>query len=222
MGGILAIWHDLEDSSTDLYESWLVGEHIPERLALSGFLEARRYEAVMGSPRYFITYAVASPETLASPQYLERLASPTPLTIEAMRGFRNMKRTACALAYRSPRKALGGCAIAAYAEAPAAIDESALLGQAAALERDPRVVGVQVWRPAQGPASATSSEAKLRPGGDRRIEAALVVEVLREDDGAALEDTVRAALRRSTTSVPDNVRIHVDTYRLLGVWRNGS
>src|SRR5215467_863904 len=130
MGGTLAIWHDLEDSFMDLYEDWLMGEHIPERLALPGFLEARRYESVMGSPRFFIAYAVATPEALASPEYLARLASPTPMTREAMKGFRNMKRTACALAYRSPRRAFGGCTIAAYAESPAAIDETVLLGQA--------------------------------------------------------------------------------------------
>jgi len=222
MSGTLAIWHDIEDSFADLYEGWLVDEHIPERLALPGFLEARRYESVMGSPRYFIAYSVATPDALASPEYLARLASPTPMTREAMKGFRNMVRTACALAYRTPRKGLGGCAIAAYAESPATIDQAALLGQAAALERDPRVVGVQVWKAARGAAGAPSSEARLRPGGDRTVEAALVVEVLREDDGAALEDTVRAALRQSVKEIPDNVRFHIDTYRLLGVWRNGS
>ena len=206
----------------DLYESWLVGEHIPERLALPGFLEARRYESVMGSPRFFITYAVATPEALASPEYLARLASPTRMTREAMKGFRNMMRTACVLAYRSPSRGLGGCAIAVYAESPAAIDDSVLLGQASALERDPRVVGVQVWKAAKGAAGAPSSEARLRPGGDRTVEAALIVEVLREDDGAALEDTVRAAMRESVKVFPEDVRIHIDTYRLLGVWRNGS
>ena len=213
MSGVLAIWHDLEDSFSERYERWLVGEHIPERLALPGFLEARRYEAVMGSPRFFIAYAVASPEALASQEYLARLASPAPLTRETMKGFRNMVRTACSVAYRSPRPALGGCAIAAWAEGPASIDEAAMLEEAAALERDPRVVGVQVWKAAQGPASAGSSEAKLRPGGDRRIEAALVVEAMREDEGVELEEVIRSALGEGA---------HVGTYRLLGAWRNGS
>ena len=222
MGGTLAIWHDIEDSAMDLYESWLVGEHIPERLALPGFLEARRYESVMGSPRYFIAYSVATPEALASPEYLARLASPTSMTREVFKGFRNMMRTACALAYQTPHRGLGGAVVTAYAQAPAAMSEAALLQQAVALERDPRVVGVQVWRAAKGAAGAPSSEAKLRPGGDRSVEAALVVDVLREDDGAALEDTVRAAMRQSVKALTDEVQIHIDTYRLLGVWRNGK
>jgi len=144
------------------------------------------------------------------------------MTREVFKGFRNMMRTACVLAYRSPSRGLGGCAIAVYAESPAAIADAVLLGQASALERDPRVVGVQVWKAAKGAAGAPSSEAKLRPGGDRTVEAALIVEVLREDDGAALEDTVRAALRQSVKPVPNHVQFHIDTYRLLGVWRNGS
>ena len=209
MPGVLAIWHDLEDSFSDLYERWLVGEHFPERLALPGFMEARRYEAVKGGPRFFIRYVVASPDSLASPEYLARLASPTPQTREVMRGFRNMIRTACSVAYRSPHEGLGACAIAAYTEHPAAIEDT---GQ---LERDPRVVGVQVWKPAQGPAGATSSEAKLRPGGDRRIESALVVDVMREKDGEALEGRVGATLGRGA-------RPHAGTYRLLGAWRNES
>jgi hypothetical protein len=215
MPGILAIWHDLDDAMVETYERWLGSEHIPERLAVPGFLEARRYEAVMGTPRFFIPYRVASPQVLSSPEYLARLASPTPLTREVMTGFRNMRRTACVLAYRSPRAGLGAFAVAAYAEPPAAIDEAGLLKRAAALERDPRVLGVQVWRAV--PDAKTSSEAKLRPGGDRRIEAALVVDVMREQDGAELEETVFSAMRNGA-SVEDETAIHAGTYRLLGVW----
>src|SRR4029077_2517124 len=206
MPGVLAIWHDLEDSYSEIYERWLVTEHIPERLALPGFLEARRYEAVNGGPRFFIRYTVASSDSLASPEYLARLASPTPQTREVMKGFRNMVRTACSVAYRSPREGLGGCAVTAYTEQQAEIEDTGVL------ERDPCVVGLQVWKAAQGPASATSNEAKLRPGGDRRIEAALVVEVMREKDGEALEDWVGAALG-------GGAGVHTDTYRLLGAWR---
>jgi hypothetical protein len=209
MLGVLAIWHDLEDSYSELYERWLVTEHIPERLALPGFLEARRYEALNAGARFFIRYTVASPDSLASPQYLARLAAPTPQTREIMKGFRNMVRTACSVAYRSPLEGVGACAIAAYTEHPAAIDGAGLL------ERDPRVVGVQVWKAARGPAGAVSSEAKLRPGGDRSIESALVVEVMREKDGEALEGRVGAALG-------PGARVHAGTYRLLGAWRNES
>lgn len=221
MPGILAIWHDLDDAIVETYERWLVSEHIPERLAVAGFLEARRYEAVKGTPRFFIPYRVASPQVLSSPEYLARLASPTPLTREVMAGFRNMQRTVCALAYRSPRAALGACAVAAYAEQPAAIDEAGLLDRAAVLQRDPRVLGVQVWRAVTD--AVTSSEAKLRPGGDRRIEAALIVDVQRERDGAELQEAVRSAVRQSTRQAgAEEIPVHSATYQLLGVWRASS
>jgi len=220
MPGILAIWNDVDDAIAEVYERWLVAEHIPERLAVPGFLEARRYEAAKGAPRFFTPYWVASPQVLTSPEYLARLASPSPLTREVMAGFRNMQRTICVLAYRSPRAPLGGCAVAAYAEQPAAVDEAGLLEETVALERDRRVLGVQVWRALPDPAAATSSEAKLRPGGDRRIEAALVVDVMRESDGAALEQTIRSAMRKSTRKAgPRETAIHAGTYRLLGAWR---
>ena len=219
MCGILAIWNDREDAVADVYERWLVSEHIPERLAVPGFLEARRYEAVRGAPRFFTPYVVASPQVLTSPGYLARLASPSPLTRQVMAGFRNMRRTACTLAYRSQRAALGGCAVTACAEQPAAIDEAGLMKEAAVLERDPRVLGVQLWRAVPDPAHPASSEAKLRPGGDRRIEAALVVDVMREQDGAALEETVLAAIRKcAAMTAPGKAPVHAGTYRLLGVW----
>jgi hypothetical protein len=222
MPGILAIWNDLEAAVAQTYERWIVSEHIPERLAVPGFLEARRYQATKGTPRFFTPYWVMSPQVLTSPAYLARLGSPSPLTREVMAGFRNMRRTVCTLAYRSPRAALGGCAVTAYAEQPVAVDEAGLLEAAAGLERDPRVLGVQVWRAAPD-AAATSSEAKLRPGGDRRIEAALVVDVMRERDGTALEETVRSAMRQSTRNAGnEEVPIHAGAYRLLGVWRTSA
>ena len=223
MPGILAIWNDREEAIAELYERWLVSEHIPERLAIPGFLEARRYEATQGTPHFFTPYVVASPQVLASPEYLARVAAPSPLTREVMAGFRNMCRTVCALVYRSPRAALGGCVVSAYAEQPAAIDAAALLAGAAALEGDPLVLGVEVWRAVPDPAHGTSSEARLRPGGDRRIEAALVVEVMREEDGAALEGPVLNAVRRSAAKGRQKeARIHAAAYRLLGVWRTSD
>jgi len=220
MTGILAIWHDRVDAIAATYERWIVSEHIPERLAVPGFLEARRYEAVRGAPQFFTPYRVASPGVLASPDYLARLASPTPLTREVMAGFRNMTRSACTLAFRSPGAATGGYAVTACALQSAGLDEAALLEEAATTGRDPRVVGVQVWRAVQGPGQAKSSETRLRPGGDRGVEAALVVETMREADALALEDAAGAAMRRNVRPDASGKPAPVESavYRLLGFW----
>lgn len=50
--GVLAIWNDRDDEIAELYESWYVTEHVPERLDVAGFRGARRYEAASGSPRF--------------------------------------------------------------------------------------------------------------------------------------------------------------------------
>jgi hypothetical protein len=217
--GILAIWNDREDSIADVYERWYLSEHLPERLGVPGFVAARRYEAAKGSPRFFTSYDVESVDVLSSKEYLERLAAPSELTRRVMAHFRNMVRTVCVPAYRSRGSTLGGCVVAGYVEQPARVDGGRLLGRVAELERDPRVLGAQVWRAAHDPAHASTSEAKLRPGGDRRIEVALVVDVLREDDGRALEATIRELLDLSVVHGRESVPVHVDTYRLLGQWR---
>jgi hypothetical protein len=219
--GILAIWNDREDSIADVYERWYLSEHLPERLGVPGFLAARRYEAQKGSPRFFTWYDVRSLEVLSSENYLARLASPSPLTREVMANFRNMMRTACLPVYRSPRAALGGCVVAAYVEQPARVDRGGLLEGATQCERDPRVLGLQVWQAAPDPAHAATPEAKLRPGGDRRIAAALVLDVMREEDGWALEGRIREALRNSVLSETrsGDAFIHLNVYRLLGLWQ---
>jgi hypothetical protein len=217
---ILAIWNDREDSIAQVYERWYVSEHLPERLAVPGFLSARRYEAQRGSPRFFTFYEVQSPQVLASPEYLARLAAPSPLTREVMASFRNMIRTACWPTYRSPRTTVGGCVAVAYVDRPARIDGERLVGQAMRCELDLRVAAVQVWQAVEDPAHAATPEAKLRPGGDRRIEAAVVAEVLREEDGWALQSTFSAALRDSVLdgSGGDATPIRFNVYRLLGRW----
>lgn len=213
--GILAIWNDREESIAEVYERWYLAEHLPERLGVPGFLAARRYEARKGSPRFFTFYDVESLAVLSSETYLARLAAPSLLTREVMANFRNMIRTACTPVYRSPRAGLGGCVVVAYVEQPARLDCGALLEAAGALGRDPRVLGLQAWQAAPDPAHAATPESKLRPGGDKRIEAALVVEVLREQDGWALEVPVCEVLGKCVTG---GSPLHINVYRLLGLW----
>jgi len=218
--GILAIWNDRDESIADLYERWYLSEHVPERLAVPGFLAARRYEAVKGAPRFFTRYDVESVDVLSSADYLAKLASPSPLTRQVMASFRNMMRTACVVAYRSQGSAFGGCVVAAFVEQPARVDQVALIERARQCERDARVLGVQVWQAAPDPVQAATNEARLRPGGDRRIEAALVVDVMREEDGRSLDVPICAALRQSVTSETGagGVPIHSNVYHLLGRW----
>jgi len=99
--GALVIWNDLapEADEQDINE-WLNREHHPERVGVPGFLRARRYLAVEGSPKYFTWYDTESPAVLASKAYVERLDNPTPWTRRSTPHFRNFCRTACRITAR--------------------------------------------------------------------------------------------------------------------------
>ncbi|MBU6497136.1 MAG: hypothetical protein KGJ41_11915 [Rhodospirillales bacterium] len=96
--GVLAIWNDIAPGEDAEFAAWHVREHIPERISVPGFLRARRYGAIEGSPAYFNFYETVSPAVLKSPAYLARLNDPTPWTRRVIAQFRNTSRTVCDVA----------------------------------------------------------------------------------------------------------------------------
>ena len=79
------------------HDDWHTHEHLPERLAIPGFLRGSRWVALQGQPRYVVMYEVAELATLASEAYLQRLNNPTPWTTKVMPGYRGMSRGFCAV-----------------------------------------------------------------------------------------------------------------------------
>ena len=122
--GVLAFWHDVAPGGDAEFDHWHLREHIPERVAVPGFLRARRYVTLGGPPKYFYFYETESLNTLQSPAYLARLAAPTPLTRQTLPLVRNNKRTACRVV-TSLGAGLGGM-IAALQFGPRAGHEEAL------------------------------------------------------------------------------------------------
>ncbi|HEV8457096.1 MAG TPA: hypothetical protein VGR44_02255 [Methylomirabilota bacterium] len=92
---VLAFWHDVIPEGREEFDRWHIREHVPERLAVPGFLRFRRYEVVRGSAAYFYFYETESVATLSSPAYVARLNDPTPWTRKVLPSYRNTKRTAC-------------------------------------------------------------------------------------------------------------------------------
>ena len=88
------IWNDVLDSERDAFYRWHDKEHIPERLALPGFLRGRRYRGA-GVTEWLTLYEAADVAVLTSPSYLERLNNPTTLTQSTVRAFRNTARAIC-------------------------------------------------------------------------------------------------------------------------------
>jgi hypothetical protein len=74
------------------FNRWYDREHLEERVAIDGFLEARRYVAHRGAPKYLCLYSTESLEVLDSPAYRAALANPTDWTKQTMARFKNMIR----------------------------------------------------------------------------------------------------------------------------------
>ena len=95
--GAMTAWWDVASEVTPEFEDWHSHEHMPERLAIPGFLRGSRWIAPAGSPKYFVLYEVETFDTLTSAPYLERLNNPTPWSKQIMRHVRNMTRSLCGI-----------------------------------------------------------------------------------------------------------------------------
>ena len=91
--GMLLTSMDIDpDDETD-FNRWYDREHLIERVAIDGFLEARRYIAHQGSPKYLCLYSTETFEVLDSPAYRKALMVPTDWSKTNLARFENMIRT---------------------------------------------------------------------------------------------------------------------------------
>lgn len=88
---------DVVEDAIPEHDAWHTHEHLPERLAIPGFVRGTRWVASHGQPRYFVMYEVERLETLTSAAYLERLNNPSPWTSKMMPHYRGMTRGFCAV-----------------------------------------------------------------------------------------------------------------------------
>ena len=90
--GMLLTSMDIDPANEADFNRWYDREHLEERVAIEGFLEARRYVAHTGSPKFLFLYSTTTIDVLDSPAYRARLANPTPWSVKTMAGFKNMIR----------------------------------------------------------------------------------------------------------------------------------
>ena len=67
--GLLLVAIDVDPRDEAELNRWYDDEHIAERMAIPGFLRARRFVAVEGAPKYLALYDVDSPAVLDSAAY---------------------------------------------------------------------------------------------------------------------------------------------------------
>ncbi len=90
--GMLLTSMDIDAADEVEFNRWYDREHLEERVAIDGFLEARRYLAHTGSPRFLFLYSTKTLDVLESPAYRARLENPTEWSKKNMARFKNMIR----------------------------------------------------------------------------------------------------------------------------------
>lgn len=98
----LALWNSISGAEVEAeYEAWHSLEHVPERVGLPGFVEARRYRAWQPAedraPRYFTCYRVDDLGAFDTPDYTGIFQQPTPWTAHMRGELRDFFRLTCRL-----------------------------------------------------------------------------------------------------------------------------
>jgi hypothetical protein len=90
--GMLLTSMDIDPADEEDFNRWYDREHLEERVAIDGFIEARRYVARTGNPKYLCLYSTQTIAALDSPAYRARLGQPTDWSKKTMAKFKNMIR----------------------------------------------------------------------------------------------------------------------------------
>jgi hypothetical protein len=67
--GMLLVMTDIDPTIELDFNQWYEQEHLTERMVIPGFLRARRFTAIEGSPKYLALYDLESPKVLNSAAY---------------------------------------------------------------------------------------------------------------------------------------------------------
>jgi hypothetical protein len=90
--GMLLTSMDIDAIHEAEFNRWYDREHLEERVAIDGFLEARRYVAHDGKPKYLCLYSTATSAVLGSPTYRTVLANQTEWSTANIARFSNFIR----------------------------------------------------------------------------------------------------------------------------------
>ncbi|WP_398477516.1 hypothetical protein [Tardiphaga sp.] len=91
--GMLMTSMDIDAVHEQEFNQWYDREHLAERVAIDGFLEARRYVAVNAAPKYLGLYSTATFDVLDSDAYRTALANQTAWSLANIGRFKNMLRS---------------------------------------------------------------------------------------------------------------------------------
>ena len=97
---VLVNWGGIVQEKEADYNQWHSLEHMPERIALPGFLRGCRAQGEPGTDvknKYFMMYEAEKKEIFVSKKYLERLNNPTKWTKNILSSYISPSRTVCSV-----------------------------------------------------------------------------------------------------------------------------
>jgi hypothetical protein len=194
--GALMLWLDVAPELDRETDGWYIDEHMPERVDIGGYLRARRFAAIEGTPAYLTLFEAKTPAALASEGYLRLVGRISEQSQRIRAGFSNVVRDTFAV-----RRSLGrgiGTVVAslrltprnpAHAKAAAEV----LDAQVPQLLRRHGVVGVH-WLQAVPEVRAQMDSARVTGHSDGHADYVLLVEATRVADVQAIRrDALSAA-----------------------------
>lgn len=122
--GMLITSMDVDPADEADFNLWYDREHLAERVAIAGFLEARRWLAEEAPTKYFCTYSTDRFEALSSPAYKAVLANQTEWSKKHISRFRNFGRVVGRIS--ASRGQGRGAALGVVRLRPGAADKAAL------------------------------------------------------------------------------------------------
>jgi hypothetical protein len=72
---VLVVTIEVEPEHADELSRWYDTKHVPDRLAMPGFISARRFESTDRPGRFLAIYELEGPEAALSQQYMDAAAS---------------------------------------------------------------------------------------------------------------------------------------------------
>src|SRR6187549_144293 len=95
--GMLMTSMDIDAEHEREFNQWYDREHLAERVAIPGFVEARRYVAVDAAPKYLGLYSTENFDVLDSDAYRTALANQTEWSKTNISRFQNMLRSVASI-----------------------------------------------------------------------------------------------------------------------------
>jgi hypothetical protein len=215
--GALMLWLDVAPELDRETDAWYVDEHMPERIDIGGYLRARRYSAIEGSPAYLTLFEAQTPAALASDGYLRLISRISKQSQRIRAGFSNVVRNTFAV--RESRGRGIGAVVASLrltARDPggAAVAAAALDTQVPRLLRRPGVVGVH-WLQAAPAVRAKMDAVRAVGQADAGADYVLLIEATRPADlHEVRHDVVSPAMLEQSGFAAQNFAIYSLLYEV--------